>query len=70
MGKNLKSKECGKGICQRRGGLYYTRFVDKMGTWHVKYLPTRPEARNCIEESKCADAHEDVFVATDTTVEQ
>ena len=27
MGKNLKGKECGKGICQRKDGLYYARFV-------------------------------------------
>ncbi len=27
MGKNLKGKECGKGICQRKDGLYYARFT-------------------------------------------
>ena len=27
MGKNLKGKECGKGICQRKDGLYYARFA-------------------------------------------
>ena len=70
MGKNLKGKECGKGICQRKDGLYYARFVDKTGKRHEKYLPTLPEARNWIEESKYAEAHEDVFVATDTTVDQ
>ena len=70
MGKSLRGKECGKGICQRKDGLYYARFVDKTGKWHEKYLPTLPDARNWIEESKYADAHEDVFVATDTTVDQ
>lgn len=70
MGKNLKGKEYGKGICQRKDGLYYARFVDKTGKRHEKYLPTLPEAHNWIEESKYADAHEDVFVATDTTVDQ
>ena len=70
MGKNLKGKECGKGICQRKDGLYYARFVDKTRKRHEKYLPTLPEARNWIEESKYADANEDVFVATDTTVDQ
>ena len=70
MGKNLKGKECGKGICQRKDGLYYARFVDKTGKRHEKYLPTLPEARNWIEESKYADAHEDVFIDTDTTVDQ
>lgn len=63
MGKNLKGKECGKGICQRKDGLYYARFVDKTRKRHEKYLPTLPEARNWIEESKYADANEDVFVA-------
>ena len=70
MGKSLRGKECGKGICQRKDGLYYARFVDKTGKRHEKYLPTLPEARNWIEESKYANAHEDVFVATDTTVDQ
>ncbi len=70
MGKSLRGKECGKGICQRKDGLYYARFVDKTGKRHEKYLPTLPEARNWIEESKYADAHEDVFVATDTAVNQ
>lgn len=49
MGKNLKGKKCGKGICQRKDGLYYARFVDKTGKRHEKYLPTLPEARNWIE---------------------
>ena len=49
MGKNLKGKECGKGICQRKDGLYYARFVDKAGRRHEKYLPSLPEARNWIE---------------------
>ncbi len=46
MGKSLRGKECGKGICQRKDGLYYARFVAKTGKRHEKYLPTLPEARN------------------------
>lgn len=49
MGKNLKGKECGKGICQRKDGLYHARFVDKAGKRHEKYFQTIPEARNWIE---------------------
>ena len=52
MGKNLKGKDCGKGICQRKDGLYYARFVDKAGKRHDKYFQTLPEARNWIEEAK------------------
>lgn len=70
MGKNLKGKECGKGIYQRKDGLYHVRFVDKTGKRHEKYFQTVPEAKNWIEEVKYADKHEDVFVASDTTVDE
>ena len=70
MGKNLKGKECGKGICQRKDGRFTARFVDKTGKRHEKHFETLPEARNWIEEAKYADKHEDVFVPTETTVDQ
>ena len=43
--KNLKGKDCGKGIYQRKDGLYSARFVDKTGKRHEKYFQTVPEAR-------------------------
>ena len=70
MGKNLKGKDCGKGVYQRKDGLYHARFVDKTGKRHEKYFQTVVEARNWIEEAKYADKHDDVFVATDTTVDE
>ena len=70
MGKNLKGKDCGKGIYQRKDGLYSARFVDRAGKRHEKYVQTLPEARNWIEDAKYADKHDDVFVATDTTVDE
>ena len=70
MGKNLKGKDCGKGIYQRKDGLYSARFVDRAGKRHEKYFQTLPEARNWIEDAKHADKHDDVFVATDTTVDE
>ena len=69
MGKSLRGKECGKGICQRKDGLYHARFVDKAGKRHEKYFQAIPEARNWIEQAKYADKHEDVFVPSDTTVD-
>lgn len=69
MGKSLRGKECGKGICQRKDGLYHARFVDKAGKRHEKYFQTIPEARNWIEQAKYADKHEGVFVPSDTTVD-
>jgi len=70
MGKNLKGKDCGKGIYQRKDGLYSARFVDRAGKRHEKYFQTLPEARNWIEDAKYADKHDDVFVANDTTVDE
>lgn len=70
MGKSLKGKECGKGIYQRKDGLYHARFVDKAGKRHQKYFKTIPEARNWIEEGKFADKHDEYCMATDTTVDE
>ena len=70
MGKNLKGKECGKGIRQRKDGLYSARFVDKLGNRHEKYFATIPEARNWIDDSKYADKHEGIFLPTETTVDE
>ena len=69
MGKNLKGKECGKGICQRKDGLYSARFVDQQGKRHEKYFPTLPEARNWLEESRYAAKHNNLFVPSDMTVD-
>ena len=62
MGKNLKGKECGKGIYQRKDGLYHARFVDKAGKRHEKYFQTIPEARNWIEAGEiCRQARRHVL---------
>ena len=54
----------------RKDGLYCARFVDKSGKRHEKYFRTIPEARNWIEEAKYADKHEEVFVPSDTIVDE
>ena len=69
MGKNLKGKECGNGICQRKDGLYYARFVDQRGKRHEKYSQTRPDAQNWLADEKYADQHGNIFVPTDMTVD-
>ena len=70
MGKNLKGKELGKGICQRKDGLYHARFVDKAGKRHEKYFQTIPEARNWIEQAKYADKHGNIFAPSSMTVDE
>lgn len=69
MGKNLKGRECGKGICQSKYGLYCARFVNKRGKRHEKYFSTFPESRNWIADAKYADKHENVFIPKDMTVD-
>ena len=68
MGKSLRGKECGKGICQRKDGLYSARFVSSEGKRQVKCFSSLPEARNWLEDAKYADRHEDVFAPLDMTV--
>ncbi len=68
MGKSLRGKECGKGICQRKDGLYSARFVSSEGKRQVKCFSSLPEARNWLEDAKHADRHEDVFAPPDMTV--
>lgn len=70
MGKTLKGKECGKGICQRKDGLFSARFVDKRGKRHERYFPTLPEARNWLEDAKYADKHDCFIVHSDFTVDK
>ncbi len=69
MGKNLKGKECGKGICQRKDGQYYARFVDKRGKRQEDYFATLPEARNWLEDARYADKHDNVFAPSNMTVD-
>ena len=69
MGKNLKGKEIGKGVCQRKDGLYVARFVNRYGNRTTKCFPTIPEAKNWLSEAKYADDHEEVFVHSEMTVD-
>jgi integrase len=68
MGKNLKGKEIGKGLCQRKDGLYVARFVNRYGKRTTKCFPTVPEARNWLDEARYADSHADIFVPSEMTV--
>ena len=69
MGKNLKGKECGKGICQRKDGLYVSRFIAKSGKRCEQYFKTLPEARNWLEDARYTDKH-DIFIPSSLTVDE
>ena len=70
MGKNLKGKEIGKGICQRKDGLYSARFLDSTGKRQEKYFKTLPEARNWLEDAKYAERHGEVALSSEVTVDE
>lgn len=57
MGKNLKGKELGVGLYQRKDGKYTARFVSVNGKRVAKYFLNLQEARQWLEEAK----EEDVF---------
>ena len=57
MGKNLKGKECGRGIYQRKDGLYSARYNDSFGKRKEQYFKTLPEARNWLEDARYEDKH-------------
>lgn len=70
MGKNLKGRECGKGIYQRKDGKYSARFTDKYGKRQEKYFKTLPEARNWLADAQYESRHQDsIYVPTEMTVD-
>lgn len=51
MGKDLKGKECGKGICQRKDGLYSARYTVN-GKTRYSYFKTVKDAKAWLKEEK------------------
>jgi hypothetical protein len=64
------SKEIGKGICQRKDGLYSARFLDSTGKRQEKYFKTLPEAQNWLEDAKYAERHGEVALSSEVTVDE
>ena len=69
MGKNLKGKELGKGICQRKDGLYSARFTDRTGIRREKFFSSVPEAKEWLNNSRFADNNRNLPVFTGMTVD-
>lgn len=69
MGKNLKGKECGKGISQRKDGKFTARFTTKDGGRREKHFNTLPEARNWLADAQYEDKHGKVITSPEMTVD-
>ena len=70
MGKNLKCKECGKGIYQRKDGLYSARYYAKNGKRKEKYFETLPEAKNWLADARYEERHNLIVTSPDMTVDK
>lgn len=70
MGKNLKGRECGKGICQRKDGKYTARFCARDGKRHERHFDTLPEARNWLTDAQYENKHGVVLVDREMTVDR
>lgn len=70
MGKDLKGRNCGKGIYQRQDKTYHARYRDRMGKMQSKYFKTLPEARNWLDDAKYQERHKQYIFTSDMTVDQ
>lgn len=57
MAKDLKGRELGKGLSQRKDKRYSARYVTRSGKRIEKYFNTLPEARNWLADARYEDAH-------------
>ena len=55
MGKSLNGKELGKGISQRKDGLYQGRFVNRFGKKQTVYAKTLNEVRQKLRNEQYED---------------
>ena len=69
MGKDLKGKELGVGISQRKDGLYTARFTGKDGKRKQKYFKKLQECRKWIADAQFEDEHGGINASSDMTVD-
>jgi len=69
MGKDLKGKELGVGICQRKDGLYTARFISKTtGKPVQKYFHKLQDCRKWYADARFDDEHNKISASKDMTV--
>ena len=69
MGKDLKGREIGRGLSQRKDKKYSARYVSKSGKRIEKYFNTLPEARNWLADAKYEDSHNNTEITSTVTVD-
>lgn len=69
MGKDLKGKELGVGISQRKDGLYTARFTDKTGKRRQQYFKKLQECRNWLADAQFENEHGNINAFSNMTVD-
>ena len=70
LGKDLKGKNLGTGISQRRDGSYQGRFVNRFGDRQTVYGQTIKEVKNKLTIAKAEDAQKKNVVNPNLTLDQ
>lgn len=69
MGKDLKGKELGVGISQRKDGLYTARFTNKIGKRKQQYFKKLQECRQWLADAQFEDEHGNILQGENPTVD-
>lgn len=69
MGKDLKGKELGTGLLQRKDGRYSARFRSKSGKRIEKYFDKLTEAKRWLRKAQYDDEHSNIAASSDMTVD-
>ncbi len=69
MGKDLRGKELGVGISQRKDGLYTARFTDSLGKRRQQYFKKLQECRQWLADAQFEDENGGINASGDMTVE-
>lgn len=69
MGKDLRGKELGIGISQRKDGLYTARFTNKFGKRKQQYFRKLQECRQWLANAQFEDEHGNVLRCENPTVD-
>lgn len=70
MGKSLNNKELGKGISQRKDGLYQARFVNRFGKRETIYAKTLNEVRRQLRNKQYEDEKMLNVINEDVTLDE
>ena len=70
MGKSLKGKELGKGISQRKDGLFQARFINRFGKRQTVYAKTMHEITKKLRDEQYEDERQLNVVDSNVTLDE